>query len=100
MIVAFEAELWEWDARRGDSWVFVSLPVEPSEEIRELTAGTRRGFGSVRVRARIGTTAWRTSIFPSGDGPYVLPLKRAVRTAQGLGVGDTAAVTVELLDAP
>jgi hypothetical protein len=63
-----------------------------------LFGGGRGGFGWVGGRARIGATAWQTSIFPGSDGPYVLPLKRAVRTAQGLGAGDVAAVSVELLD--
>ncbi|MDQ7808911.1 DUF1905 domain-containing protein [Amycolatopsis sp. A133] len=99
MSVAFEAELWEWEARRADSWVFVSLPAEASDDIRELTAGPRRGFGSVRVRVTVGATGWRTSIFPDGSrGAYVLPVKRAVRVAEGLEVGDTCTVTVELLD--
>ncbi|WP_433040473.1 DUF1905 domain-containing protein [Dactylosporangium sp. CS-033363] len=97
MIVEFEAELWQWDARPGESWIFVSLPEEPSEEIRELTAGTRRGFGAVKVRAQIGATIWKTSIFPGSDGPYVLPVKRAVRTAQRLEIGDRANVSVELI---
>jgi len=98
VIVEFEAEIWLWDARREDSWTFVSLPEEASEDIRELTAGPRRGFGAVRVRARVGTTSWTTSIFPgSGGGPYVLPVKRAVRRAEDLDVGDIAAVTVEVL---
>jgi hypothetical protein len=26
----FDAELWMWDARRTDSWIFVSLPAEVS----------------------------------------------------------------------
>lgn len=64
MIVVFEAQLWEWDARRTDSWVFVSLPADASEDIRELAAEPRRGFGSVRVRVTIGATSWKTSIFP------------------------------------
>jgi hypothetical protein len=99
VIVEFEAELWQWDARRADSWVFVSVPVEFSEDIRELSRGPRRGFGSVRVRARVGESSWTTSIFPdSARGCYVLPLKRAVRRAERLDVGDIAAVTVELLD--
>ena len=98
MIVEFEGRLWEWDARPGENWIFVSLPEDASEEIRELSAGTRRGFGSVRVRAQIGSTIWTTSIFPGSGGPYVLPLKKAVRTAQRLGVGDNAAVSVQLLD--
>jgi hypothetical protein len=100
VIVDFEAELWRWDARRADSWVFASLPVEVSEEIRELSLGPRRGFGAVRVRVTIGGSTWTTSIFPdSARGCYVLPIKRAVRRAEELEVGDRTAVTVELLDA-
>lgn len=96
----FEAELWEWDARRTETWTFVTLPADASDEIREraAAAGPRRGFGAVRVRARIGVTGWRTSIFPDSSRGYVLPVKRAVRDAEGLGIGDTRTVTVELLD--
>ncbi|MDY0811235.1 DUF1905 domain-containing protein [Kitasatospora purpeofusca] len=95
----FAAELWIWEARRADSWTFVRLPVEVSEEIHDLTAaGPRRGFGSLRVRVTIGASSWQTSIFPASDGAYVLPVKRAVRKAEDLEAGDTAAVTVELLD--
>lgn len=98
MIVDFEAELWVWDARRGETWTFVSLPVDESEEIRERAGEPRRGFGSVRVRVTIGGSTWQTSIFPdSARGCYVLPVKRAIRDAEGLDAGDTAAVTVEIL---
>ncbi|MFI6604819.1 DUF1905 domain-containing protein [Nonomuraea sp. NPDC050536] len=96
----FDGELWIWDARRDDSWTFVSLPVEDSEEIQDLVGGLRHGFGSVRVRVTIGRSNWRTSIFPDkGRGCYALPIKRAVREAEGLSAGDVASVTVELLDA-
>jgi len=99
VVVVFDAELWTWDARRADSWVFVSLPVEASEEIRDLAAEPRRGFGSIRVRVTVGVTTWTTSIFPdSGRGSYVLPIKRAVREVEALEVGDIAKVTVELID--
>jgi hypothetical protein len=96
----FEAELWTWDARRADSWTFVSLPAEASEEIRERIGTVRRGFGSVPVRVTIGGSAWATSVFPdAGRGRYVLPVKRAVRTAEALAPGDVARVVVEVLDA-
>jgi hypothetical protein len=26
--IVFDGELWRWDARRADSWVFVSLPAD------------------------------------------------------------------------
>jgi hypothetical protein len=97
MVFEFEAELWVWEARRDDGWTFVSLPVDASEEIREIT-GPRRGFGAVRVQVRVGATTWRTSVFPdSAREVYVLPVKKAVRTAESLGVGDVARVTIELL---
>jgi Domain of unknown function (DUF1905) len=94
----FEAELWVWDARRSETWTFVSVPVDASEEIRAVTGSPSRGFGSVKVRVAIGGSRWSTSIFPStADGLYVLPVKRAIRAAEGLDVGDRAAVTLEVL---
>jgi hypothetical protein len=99
VVVVFDAELWIWDARRTDSWIFVSLPADASEEIRDLAGGARRGFGSLRVRVTVGGTTWTTSIFPGGGGGnYVLPIKRPVRKAEALDVGDIATVTVSLID--
>ncbi|TDC85931.1 DUF1905 domain-containing protein [Micromonospora sp. KC606] len=98
MVVVFDAELWIWDARRADSWTFVSLPVEASDEIRDVAGGPRRGFGALRVRATVGDSTWTTSVFPdSARGCYVLPVKRAVRQAEALDAGDIVAVRVELL---
>jgi hypothetical protein len=99
VIFVFDAELWIWDARRNESWTFVSLPADVSDEIREVAGAPRRGFGAVRVQVAVGGSVWKTSIFPdSGSGQYVLPIKRAVRQAEGLDAGDTAAVTVEVID--
>ena len=58
-------------------------------------AGGRVG---VPVRVAVGRTTWTTSIFPSSTRGYVLPVKRAVRKAESLDVGDTASVTLELVD--
>ena len=99
MVVTFDAELWIWDARRTEGWTFVSLPVEFSDDVREVAGEPRRGFGAVRVRVTVGGSTWRTSIFPdSARGCYVLPIKRAVRIAEALDAGDVATVTVELID--
>ncbi len=99
MIVTFDAELWVWDARRAESWMFVSVPGDASEEIRDRFGGSRRGFGSLRVRVVLGGSRWTTSIFPDkGRGCYVLPVKRSVRRAESLDEGDLAAVSIELLD--
>ena len=51
----------------------------------------------MRVRVRLGESTWETSIFPGVERGYVLPVKKAVRTRAGVGVGDTVAVSIELL---
>jgi Domain of unknown function (DUF1905) len=100
VIVTFVAQLWMWDVRQADSWTFVSLPADESAEIREVAGATpRRGFGSVRVRVTVGTSTWTTSIFPdTGRGTYSLPIKKAVRKTEALEAGDSATVTIELID--
>ena len=92
----FSAELFEWDARDDASWVFVALPVDLAEAIVDM-ALPRRGFGSVKVTVRCGTSEWRTSIFPdSRSGSYVLPIKKAVRARQRLEVGDIATFEIDI----
>ncbi|WP_448006070.1 DUF1905 domain-containing protein [Agromyces bauzanensis] len=92
----FTAPLWEWDAQGG--WFFVTLPEEAASDIREVPR-MPRGFGSVRVRATVGSTTWSTSVFPDSKlGSYVLPVKKAVRTAEGLERGDDVGVQLEVMD--
>ena len=97
MIVEFEGEIFRWDARDDAAWFFTALPPELSADIREIPRPPR-GFGSVRVRARVGGSDWSTSIFPGSDGVYVLPLKKKVRDAEGLVGGGPVSVRLEVLD--
>lgn len=93
----FTADLWLWDARKADTWTFVTLPAEISAAVEDHAdaRGPRAGFGSVRVRVRIGTTTWHTSVFPdSATGCFVLPIKKSVRRANEIEAGD--AVTIHL----
>lgn len=90
---SFTAPLWEWDSKT--SWYFVSLPEADADDIDERFGRSAAGFGSIRVEVTVGTTTWRTSIFPStSEKTYVLPVKKAVRVAEHLDNG--ASVTVEL----
>lgn len=97
MIVEFEGDVFRWEAR-SQAWFFVAVPEELSADIREIPR-MPRGFGSVRVDAQIGGSQWRTSIFPDAQrGEFVLPLKRAVRDAEGIGDGDVIGVRLAILD--
>ena len=81
------------------SWYFITLPHDVTDEIDELTEGRQRGFGSVRVQVTVGSTTWATSIFPDTKaGSFVLPVKKPVRTAEGLADGDAVEVHLELVD--
>lgn len=97
MYVEFEAEPYRW-AARTETWVFADLPEDLSADIAEIPR-PRRGFGSLRVRARVGLTVWSTSIFPlEAPTRFILPLKRAVREAEGIELGRPVTVHLELLD--
>lgn len=96
----FAAPLWRWEAKdeaKSGAWFFVSLPFDVADEI-EAVAGPGKGFGSVRVEVTVGGTTWRTSVFPSGDQrTYVLPVKKAVRVAEGLDEGAEATVRLSIV---
>lgn len=96
MIAEFRAPLWRWQGRAA--WHFLTLPQELSDEIDEATQGSQGGFGSVRVQASVGATSWQTSLFPSTEhAAYLLPVKRAVRVAEGLQEGAPVLVRVQVL---
>ncbi|HAS11694.1 MAG TPA: DUF1905 domain-containing protein [Acidimicrobiaceae bacterium] len=93
----FSAEVW---LHQGDAaWHFLTVPEEISDDIEERTSHLQRGFGSVRVRVRIGATTWATSVFPDTKrGAYILPVKKEVRRAEGIDDGTVTAVRLELVD--
>ena len=91
----FTGELWLYE---GDAaWYFVSLPEELSDQIDAEYGHVARGFGSQKVEVNIGATTWSTSIFPSkARETFMLPVKKAVRTAQGLTEGSKATVKIRI----
>ena len=94
VLYSFDSELWLW-ATEGATWAFVTVPNDISDAI-EATIPTKRGFGSVRVEVTIGTTTWRTSLFPDKSrGAYILPIKKAVRKAESLDIGEPAHCELE-----
>ena len=93
----FDAELWLHDSEGG--WCFLTVPAKVSDDISARTVGTRRGFGSVRVRVTIGATTWATSVFPdSKRSAYLLPVKKQARTRERIEPGDVVGVALELVE--
>ena len=83
----FTAQIWEHSPDDPGSWHFLTLPPDLADDVA-LEAGPRGGFGSVRVEVSVGSTTWRTSLFPDAKaGSFVLPVKKQVRQANALEVG-------------
>jgi hypothetical protein len=91
MDLGFSGDVWFW---RGPSpFHFVTVPDEECAELAATASLVSYGWGMIPVAAQIGGTEWTTSLFPK-NGTYIVPLKDAVRRAEGIDVGDT--VTVRL----
>lgn len=98
------ATLWIWSSdKAAASWHFLTIEGDAAEAIhalalmRRLENGRRRGWGAMKVKAQVGDTEWETSIFPDkSSGGWLLPVKAAVRKAEGLVAGDAVQVTISV----
>jgi hypothetical protein len=82
-------EIFTW---RGPApYHFVRVPEEECVELQAAASRVSYGWGVIPVTAQIGTTTWMTSLFPK-DGGYLVPVKDAVRRAEGLEEGDTVSL--------
>lgn len=96
-MINFTSLLWIWRGEQAGRWYFLTVPDEISGEIKAHGFESPRGFGSVRVEARIGDIAWRTSVFPLNSGGYVLPIKAEIRKRARIGAGDEVSASLKLL---
>ncbi|WP_210502809.1 DUF1905 domain-containing protein [Nocardioides xinjiangensis] len=92
MELDFVGELVEW---RGPApFYFVPLPPVAADLVEEVKADVAY-WGVVPVRAWIGDAELTTAMFPR-EGTWFLPVKAAVRRAQGLGLGDPVEVRMQV----
>lgn len=93
LVWRFEGTLFAW---RGPSpYHFVAVPEAHCPAIQQAAAWFSYGWGVVPVRALLGKTEFTTSLIPK-DGRFLLPVKDAVRSAEGLAVGDSVTVRVAI----
>ncbi|MFM5893050.1 MAG: DUF1905 domain-containing protein [Novosphingobium sp.] len=100
--VIHTGKLWRWTSSTGTgSWHFVTVDGGAGESLSG-TALMRRmekslgGFGSLKVTARIGDSTFKTSVFPSKELGWLLPVKASVRKAEVLSEGDAVTVVLDL----
>lgn len=102
--IALESELFLWtpEPPATASWHFIRVTGAAADRVRAAAlearaAGLARGFGSVRVAARIGDTRFDTSLFPHREtGGYLLPVKAEVRRREGIAAGEMVQVHLRI----
>lgn len=92
-----------WQGERG-TYHLIILNDELADTIamharlRRLELGRQRGFGSVKVVARVGNTSWTTSVFPQdGKTQWFLLISKKVMLAEKLTVDRPVMLDLELL---
>ena len=92
----FQAQVWLHPGESG-AWHFLSVPEDITKEINFYFSEAKHGWGSLPVKATIGKTNWKTSIFPDKKtGTYLLPLKSEVRKKENILEGSTVSLRLEL----
>jgi len=93
MELEFTGEIIHW---RGPSpFHFVTVPDDQSAAIEAAASMVTYGWGAIPVEARVGHTDFTTSLFPKYER-YLVPLKVAVRRAEGLALGDDVTIRLRL----
>ena len=108
--IAHQAPITRW---KGEKAVYhlVTITGDAAEALNahallhRLEFGRQRGFGSVKVMARIGDTEWKTSVFPQKkpapssseavgrqEREWILLVSKKVLRAEDLALGDEIAV--------
>jgi len=88
--IIVRGKLWKYPGKGG--WCFVSLSEEDSRSLKNEKRIDRAGYGYVPITATLGSSVWRTTLFPSKEGPYLLAIKADVRAKERIGVGDDVVV--------
>jgi hypothetical protein len=96
-IFSLSTKLWLYPGKIG--WHFLSLPPEVAAEIEDRYSFNKRGWGSLRVQVTVGSTIWKTSIFPDKKNKtYLLPVKKEVRQQESFGDGDVVKYQLQVLE--
>jgi hypothetical protein len=92
-----KAKVWRWPGDGG--WHFVTLDKKLSEGIRKIYT---RGF--VKIEAKVGKTAWNTSLFPhmvnkkvSKQIEYLLCINKKLMKAEGIFAGDEIKINIKVI---
>jgi hypothetical protein len=80
--IRFVGQIRYWNPERSSGLAVVDVPASLIEAIG--------GLKQVRVRGSIGTAPFTSNVMPAGGGRLALSVSKAMMTAAGVAVGDSA----------
>lgn len=90
---SFEGPVVYW---RGPSpFHFVPLPEYVLDDLAPVANELTYGWGCIPATVTIGDTVFTTSMIPK-DGGFLVPVKVAVRRAEGIEEGDAVVVRLQV----
>lgn len=90
---SFDAEVFQW---RGPApYFFVETPPDVDAFLHDHAPELTYGWGVIPARVRVGGTEVTTSLIPRED-VYLVPLKVALRRAEGIDDGETVRIHVSV----
>jgi len=78
--IRFRSEIRYWNAEKQSGLAVADIPPEHVAPIG--------GLKQQRVRGRIGSAAFTSSVMPAGGGQLALSVSKAMQQAAGVGMGD------------
>lgn len=91
----FEGPVIYW---RGPApFYFVPLPDHVLDDLAPVANELTYGWGCIPATVTIGDTTFTTSMIPK-DGGFLVPVKVAVRRAEGIEEGDMVAARLQVGD--
>ena len=64
-------------------WYYIQVPVEITQPLKNFA-----DRGLIPILAKIGSSTWKTSLLPKGDGTHFIALKQKVRKKENIFLGD------------
>ncbi len=93
LIISFTAEVIYW---RGPSpFFFLRVPEKDVLTINKIAKQVSYGWGVIPSDVTIGSTEFYTALIPK-DGSYLVPLKKVVREATKVDLGNKVKVEIRI----
>lgn len=90
----FKAKVWKYNG--VGPWFFVYLPDDVTLKVKKL-AKNKVGFGFIPIEAKIEKVIWKTTLFPTKEGPYLLSIKAPIRKKLQIFEDDEVSVSFNLI---